>query len=224
MPIPTPSPVMRVRLIHESGTTNLLGSRFFLAYTDASAPSIADLNSMATFISTTWNAQLAGLLNTSALLFSVIIDDLASATGNQGVDTTTHAGTRAGAVYAQDAVMQLNFKIARHYRGGKPKVYLPYGVTPDATSQTQWSSTFTNLSVSAWNAFIAAISGHTSGGLTAGGQVSVSYYKGPVGNTNKSPWARKNVPAPRGTPVVDPVIGVSGSRFIVTLRKRLGRP
>ena len=215
---------MRVRLIHGQGLDLTMGSRFFLAYTDASAPSIADLNTMATFVRTTWSAQLAGLMSNSSGLQQVIIDDLASATGNQGVDSTTVSGTRAGAVVEQNAAIQVNFKIGRHYRGGKPKAYLPFGIQGDTAGSQLWSAAFANATVTAWNAFIAAINGHTSGALTAGAQVSVSYFKGPRSNPNPSIWSKKNVPAARGVPVVDTVIAITAARTIVNLRRRQGRP
>ena len=224
MAIPTPSPVLRIRLIHGAGTDLTMGSRFYIAYTDASQPSIADLNTFATFIRTTWAAQLAGQMSSSNGLQSVIVDDVANATGNQGVDSTAVSGTRAGTAPPQDEVIQLNFKIGRHYRGGKPKIYLPFGVTADYSSANTWGATFANGVVTAWNNFQAAINGHTSGGITAGAQVSVSYFQGARTNPNLSKWAKKNVAAPRTVPVVDPVVTITASRFLVTLRKRLGRP
>jgi hypothetical protein len=215
---------MRVRLIHGLGSDLTMGSRFYLAYTDASQPSIADLNTMATFIRTQWGISLAGQMSNQGLLEQVIIDDVANATGNQGVDSTSVAGTRAGNPVDQQSCLQLNFKIGRHYRGGKPKCFLPWGIQSDASGAATWTAAFASGAATQWAAFITAINGHTSGGLTAGAQVSVSYFHGPKSNTNPSVWSRKNVPNPRGTPVVDSVIGVTGARIIVTLRRRESRP
>ena len=224
MPTPTPVPVVRIRLLHEFPTGTIVGSRFFLKYTDAGAPSIADLNSYATFVRTSYTTNGIPQLYAGAVLYSVIIDDLASATGNQGTDTTTVTGTRAGTEPPQEQVLQLNFKVAQHYRGGKFKIFLPWGVTGDQANVQKWGNTFLTGAVTAWNNFITALNGHTSGGFTGNNQVGVSYFSGAKANPNLSKWARKNVPAPRGTPVVYDIVGVTSSPFISSLRKRQGRP
>lgn len=224
MPVPTPSPVIRVRLIHGQGLDLTEGSRFFIAYTDASAPSIADLNTLASFVRSTWTAQLAGLMSASSGLQLTICDDLASASGNEGQDTTVVSGTRAGGVIEQNTAVQVNFKVARRYRGGKYKCYLPFGTITDVSVGQVWTLAFTNAVTAGWNAFIAAINGHVAGGITAGAQVGVSYYHGPQSNNKGGTWSRKNIPSPRGTPVVDPIISVATSRTITNLRRRQGRP
>lgn len=225
MPVPTPSNVIRVRLIHGLGTDVTIGCRFYVAYTDASAPSIADLNSMASGISSLWGTNLAGQMTSSGGLEGVIVDDLASATGNQGSYSTLVSGTRAGTYFDQMQAVQLNFKIGRHYRGGKPKVFLPYLVEgDDAATGNKWLAASANGVATAWNNFMTALNGHAYGGITVGAQQSVSYFHGAKNNPSNSTWARRNVPAPRGTPVVDPVIAVTASQYIRNLRKRTQQP
>lgn len=221
--LPTPSPVVRVRLIHGIGLDVTAGSRFFMKYTDAGAPSIADLNTMATFVRTTWAAQLVGLCSANAALESVIIDDLAATTGNQGVDTTAVSGSRAGAIVEQDQAVQINFKVGQRYRGGKFKCYLPFGVQADTAGTQLWSGAFANAVTSGWNAFITALNGHTAGSLTLNEQQAVSYFKGPTAPAHPKTWGPRNVPNPRGTPVVYDVISVNTSRVMTNLRRRQGR-
>ena len=178
MPVPTPSNVIRIRLLHGLGFDTAIGSRIFYSYTDASAPSTADLNTLCTNVRTAWSTNLAGQLSSDGVLEKVICDDLASASGNQGTNTTTAAGTRAGHYFDQMQAVVINFRIATRYRGGKPKVFLPFGIVTDAETGNLWANAFVTGLTTAWGNFTTALNGLVAGGITLGTQQNVSYYKG----------------------------------------------
>ena len=209
--------------MHGVGFNTAIGSRIFYSYTDASAPSIADLNTLCTNVRTAWNTNLAGMLTSDGVLEAVIADDLASAAGNQGANRTTAAGTRAGHYFDQMQAVVINFRIGTRYRGGKPKVFLPFGIVTDAESGNLWTSAFQSALNTAWGNFTTALNGLVAGGITLGTQQAVSYFKGAQNNTSTSKWARRNVPAPRGTPVVSSVLSYSVSPIVSNQRRRAQR-
>lgn len=217
---PTPSAVVKVTLVHGLGTDIHIGSGCFWSYSGG-VPTAGNLNSIATGIGTAWNGQLSALMSANGLLEQVTVEDLASATGATGVSTTAHAGTRTGAAPTVAACAQLNLSIARKYRGGKPKIFLPFGVTTDMSGEAAWSSTFFNLVTAAWASFQTAVNGLTGGPITLGNQVNVSYYSGSTTNPNSSKWSRRNIPALRGTPVVDTITAAQCRQKLGSQRRRI---
>jgi hypothetical protein len=126
--------------------------------------------------------------------------DIASNTGHEGVGGTASAGTKAGNPNPASTCLVMNHHIARRYRGGKPRTYLPVGVNADLNSTGTWLGAFQTTMTTAWSNFITTCLAASSGGTSLTDFVSVSYY-GPSGV--------------RPSPVVDVV-------FQSTARQRLG--
>jgi hypothetical protein len=114
----------------------------------------------------------------------------------------------------------IQFNIARRYRGGKPKIFLPAGVAADISNTNTWGSTFLATANTDWAAFAAAVlaAGWTGAGTLT--HVNVSYYTGFTVVTNPVTHRARNVPTLRGAPVVDTVISYAAEVDIASQRRR----
>src|SRR6201997_4312324 len=172
----------------------------FWSYTGGT-PSAANLSTIAGLIGTAWATNLASLMTTAGALSEVDVTDLASNTGAVGTSTTSHAGTRSGLEPTTGTCLVAKYTIARHYRGGKPKGFWPFGLTSDLVDQHLWSTAFVSACNTGFAAFQSGVNGLVGGPITLGTQQNVSYFSGTQTNPSTSKWARRNRPAPRGTPL-----------------------
>lgn len=221
-PLPTPSGVIRFRLMHTFvGAPTPLGTKFDQAYTGG-APSVGDLTTLAGKIRAAYATDLAGLLHSDWSLTEVEAIDLANPTNPTGSDTTAVVGTRAGNPFDIGVAACLFFDVDRRYRGSKPKMFAPWGVTADGANAWSWSSAFITIVETQWGLFQVAIDGQGAGATTLGGQVGISYI-GPPYHVVTSPTTGRgrNVGTPRNPPLV---LGVTSEKLSPTYgsqRKRL---
>lgn len=185
-----------------------------------SAPTATDCAALAGDVSTAWSGHLAAFMSNSQLLESVDVRDLASSSGADGQSATTHSGSRAGGNLAPGTAVLVNHHIARRYRGGKPRSYLPFFVTTDLQAAGLWSGTSTAALLTAWEAFIAAIVGASSGSTTVSVHCNVSYYQGFTNVPYGSPQKYRRVPTVRGTPVVDAITAYTINPAPASQRRR----
>lgn len=220
MPALPPAPgVLRTQINFTLQSDNTALSRIFIKYT-GTAPTPAQAAAFAVAVGTAWNTNMSSLMNSSYFQTGVAIEDLSSATGAIGSDSTQHAGTRAGNTLPASACLMVQFLIARRYRGGKPKIFLPLGMSQDLATGPQWSGTFLGAVQTGWNAFIAAViaAGWTGAGTLS--QVNVSYFSGFTVVTNPITHRARNVPTLRGTPTVDPVLSPAFEIGVASQRRR----
>ena len=211
---PTDRPIVKITLRHAVNADTAIGSRVFWSYTGGT-PSIANCVTLATAISGAWGSHLAALMSTAGVLGSVTVQDVTNGPGNEGTFAGTVAGTRSGLNVSNGAASVINLKIASSYRGGKPKIFFPFGVAGDLTDGNTWDSGFQASVNSDYPAWATAVNGQTAGTTVLGVQYNVSYYSGSKANSSSSKWARRNVPAPRATAVSTPIT-------LATLRPELG--
>lgn len=220
MPVPTPSNVVKISIRHGLNLDVKMTTHLFWSYT-GSAPTPANCATLAAAIGNAWNANLASLCSTAGVMEEVDVTDLASATGAQGASLTTHAGSRAGLNVSNGACLVTKYTIARHYRGGKPKGFWPFGIASDLTNGNQWLGAFTAAANTAFAAFATAVNGLVAGATTLGTQQNVSYFSGTQANPSTSKWARRNRPAPRAVPLVESVTGIVCSSTLGSQRRRI---
>jgi hypothetical protein len=204
------SPCLRVHIKHTVGSDVDVLPGFYLGFSGG-PPTAAELATFATGLFNEWVTLFAGLMNVAYFFTECIVQDISTATGAEGTHapTSAAAGTRAGTDLPASACLNLNFAVARRYRGGKPRVYLPYGTAADVASPQQWTSTFPPLVVTAWNNMITWCVGNPPTGLTNISQVSVSWYKNVVAyqKSNGETAYRPNYQTP--TAPVDQIAGVT---------------
>jgi hypothetical protein len=217
-PLPTVANVARIQLGYAIGEDVTTESSIHVQYTGGT-PSTAGLNAFAAAIAAAWNTDLTAQHMTDRILTSVTVTDLANPTSTAGVWAGSHAGSMLGQMPASTCVV-VSFRIARRYRGGHPRAYIPMGNQISQFDAQKWSGTAITGFLSAWNAFIAAVLAFP-GPPALSGQVSVSYYSGGTWIQHMPSGVWKFHPTLRGTPVVDPVVNTTIGARIGSQRRRL---
>lgn len=219
-PLPPPGPVIRCGLQHTIGSDLNAETRFYIGYS-SSAPSAANLSSMAAEIGTLWGSHLSGLASTAVYLTTVTCQDLATTSGNVGVNDGDEEGSRTGQLLAASSCVTVDYLIARHYRGGKPRGFWPFGVQGDlATSQT-WDATLLNAVNSNFGAFMAALLAYSGDTITKTNHVNVSWYQGVNPPTTLPSGRVKQSAKLRTTPVVDAITTHLARAVVGSQRRRL---
>lgn len=215
-PLPA-SPCLRVNLNYQDTTTLKSGNRFYLSYA-GSAPSAADCLTLATDIAGAWVTDIEPLINTNYELIEVDVLDIATDSGLSGKFATASTGSRAGTPVPNQCAINVEYDIARRYRGGKPRLYLPGGTMSDLNNASTWEGTFVTAVNAGVTAFFAAIDGFSVGATGELAHVNLSYYKGFTNITNSSGRERA-VPTYRASALVDPVTGYA-TKVVIGSQKR----
>jgi hypothetical protein len=192
--------------------------RVFFSY--AGALSQTDANTWTTTIRSAWGSNIMNHLSNACSLVSTVLTDLTSTSAAQSVDGTSVVGGAALAAVPNGVALVIKHKIARRYRGGHPKLYLPGMTAANLLTSNQWGSAAITQELSDFNAFITAAL-TAPAGVGAVTHVSVPYFKGFTAVTNPITHRVRNVPnlAP-GTPVPDVVISNSVNPIPASQRRR----
>jgi hypothetical protein len=217
--ITTPAQVLKFRFLHELGTGKLAGTSMYFVYTGG-RPSPGDCGTLATDAATAWNSNCAALYTHNGLLTHVICQDIFDTAGNETDVAVSHAGTRGGDQPWVGACATVLYKVSQHFRGGKFKGFWPFGIEGDSSNQSDWGPTFIAAVNTGVSALAAAITGASSGSTVVAGWTAVSFYHGKQANTDVSPWAPKNMPAPRSTSVQYPILSPACGTLIGSQRRR----
>lgn len=209
---------MRVRLDYDSAGGGKAGNRFYLSYAGA-APTAANCATLASDIATAWSSNLASLISSSFALKEVDVLDIASLTGLSGNWTGSENGTDGSTVIPANVATNIEYNIARRYRGGKPRLFLPSPGSDAMANQDQWSTTFVTNCNTGVSAFFAAIAALSIGAVGTLAHVNLSYYTGFKNITNSSGRERA-VPQYRAAALVDSISGYSTKGVISSQRRR----
>lgn len=219
VPLPE-SPCVRVRLDYNAGSSTQGGNRFYLSYSDA-APSGANCVTLAGDIATAWSANLASVAATDWVLTEIDVLDIATDSGLSGQWTGSEAGTRSGNPVAANTCSNVEYGISRRYRGGKPRSYLPPGVSGDLATQATWSADYLAEIATAIEGFYAAIAALSIGSMGTLAHVNLSYYAGYAKTT--PPWRGpgfKYPPLYRDTALVETITGYFPKSVVGSQRRR----
>lgn len=185
----------------------------YLQYT-GTAPTVADLATIATGIGTAWNTNFAPVCHANVTQDAVRLQDMTNrASSINEVTGMAHAGTRTGTDDANNICCVVSWQINRRYKGGHPRWYVPAGVVADYTSGRLWTTAFTTAMNNAATAMRTAMNALTSGGATYK-MVSMELYR-------KNPAT--GLPAYVVPPVPYTVQGNKVHGRVDTQRRRLGR-
>lgn len=216
-PLPA-SPCVRVRLIYTNADSSFAGSRFYLSYTGG-APSGADCTTLASDIAAAWESNIATLVNSGDTLTEIDVLDIATNSGLSGQWDGSHVGTSDGAPLPAQVAMNVEYDIARRYRGGKPRMFLPAPGDEAVATAGTWTSgviTDTNAGMAAFFAAIEALDVGSMGTLT---HVNLSYYQGFTNVTNSSGRTRA-APKYRAAALLDTVVGYAAKLEMGSQRRR----
>jgi hypothetical protein len=186
-------------------------------------PTAGDIQTFANDVLSKVGSRIMIQLPSDTSCLAVFAEDLDSATGATALSTSAAipGTTGASARSAADSVLVAP-KMARRYRGGKPRIYFPPMEVGAYHDERTWDSTriatfgvgFTNLI----NDVIAL--SYSSFSLDA--YVNVSYYSGHHLVTYPSGWSHER-PTPRGSPVIDVLLTAAIELVVATIRRRLQR-
>lgn len=211
-------PCVRVRLIGRDDVGNDWGVRFYLRYT-GSAPSGNDCVTLAGDVQTAFATSLAGLMQVAQSLTEVDVLDIASNSGLSGQTSSPVPGTRAGNIMPIQTAAVVEFGIARRYRGGKPRVYWPFGVVNDMLDQAHWTDAFRGAFEADTQAFFEAIEAETIGSMGTLQHVNLSYYSG-FEAIKDSSGRYHNVPTYRPTAKHDDITSYIGKAEMGSQKRR----
>jgi hypothetical protein len=221
MPALPPAPnVLKVAFEYDLGGSLRGGTRQFWSYTGG-PPTAGNLNSMASFFRDSFDSRLSGLMSSDFSLIAIVVTDLTSDTSAEGEWTGSVDGGRDGHAVTVDAAILLNSTISRRYRGGKPRIYFPFGIQSDLDSDdVSWSSDFVSACGAAWTLWKEDLTGNADYGCTLQAHVNVSYYSGFASVQNPVTLRWRNIPTPRSGDATVDVITSSTFRSEISVQRR----
>jgi hypothetical protein len=179
----------------------------------------------------TWQAAIVSAaqtmtsanLSTAVTLYKVELTDLTTVTSPQEITATSTAGTDGNPANPASTAFVVSKRIARRFRGGHARIYIPGTTNSHLTNSTQWSGAGITLYFGAYSTFVAAVIAGAPGGLGTVDHVAVSYYHGFT--VSAPPGKRaKNIPTLRVTPLVDAVVNLASNATPGNQRRREETP
>lgn len=149
------------------------------------------------------------------------VTDLSSSTTGDALHTASTPGTRSGTdVLAGGTSVLVNYTIGRRYRGGKPRNYLPWGLSGDLLDRQTWKPGTVTSFHDSWSTFIGTVLGSVAGSTTLTAHINVSYYQGVTYQAAAAGTKQVATPTRRDVPVKDDIIGFSISPVPASQRRR----
>jgi len=216
-PLPASS-VVRVRLDYTSPDGAKAGSRFYIGYS-GSTPTAANLDTLATDVAAAWQSHLANLVTTTWTLSEVDILDITTLTGATGNWTGSNPGLLSGTDLPYQVAQNIEFQIARRYRGGKPRMFVPPATQSQLQDGAHWTDAYVADMILQCGNFFSEIEGDTVGSMGSLSHVNVSYYSG-YNNVPFPSGRTKVVPKYRATALVDTVTGYLAKKELSSQRRR----
>jgi hypothetical protein len=153
------------------------------------------------------------------VLTEVDVLDIASDTGSSGQWTGDIVGGNGGTMIPNNCAINIEFDIARRYRGGKPRIFLPPASSGELLNQDRWSDTAVGTFHTAISGFFTQVEALTIGSMGTLNHVNLSYYKGFTNVTNSSGRTRA-APKYRTVALSDPVEGYAVKLEVGSQRRR----
>lgn len=205
-PLPAANKVVKVEI---TGLRNGVdwANIFHFSYA-GTPPTLPQMQTFADAEVAEYGSQFFTQMDTETSVETATCTDLTSATSAQATSLRHDAGTRAGGSIGAQVAFLMNDHIQRRYRGGKPRHYLPMGVTTDLTNDNTWTPAFVTSVVQAYAAFVTNTLTNVWSGGGPLGYISLSYYSGKV---------------LRPVPVQDAILAWTGNTRVATIRRRDGR-
>ena len=186
------------------------------------APTNANCISFATGALAAVVGQMIPYVASENAILGCVVTDLTTPSSGTGGDFATTPGSRAGAPLPAEVAFLLNKHIARRYRGGKPRSYLPYGTDADVLHPDHWEAAALANFTSSWaTGFVPVFKALTFGGCIITEEVSISQYAG-FNTTGPDTQGRfKYPPKPRAVAIApDAITSYSGNPKMGSQRRR----
>lgn len=183
------------------------------------SPTSANLITAVTAMDTFIAANIAPYIGTHLHYLSTTITDLSTMAQPHAVAGTSTVGTRAGTAVPSAACALQRGTIPRRYKGGKPRVYLPFGTSSDLTTSNEWSGAALTDFTTGFNVLLNAATAH-SAPLNFDHSVNIGYYSGYTLGPAQPGGFRKKVPTPLGAPNVDTITVWTSIPRVASQRRR----
>lgn len=220
--LPNVPKVVRVDSHFQEATDPNVMVRMFLRY--SGTLSLADATQWCQNIATASAAFWLANGQPTLTLVLTELTDLTSPTAPQVQNSTSQSGTSSAHPLAAGTAMVIKYKIARRYRGGHPRAYLPGMSGLWLQTPTLWAAASAAGVLTDWNTFLASSVNNatipTAGTLD---HVNISYYQGFTNHTYPSGRV-KAIPTPRATPLVDAITGTAVNLTPASQRRRNEQP
>jgi hypothetical protein len=217
--LPNVANVLRVNL-HWTVDADTMGQTVHYFRYSGGAPSGADCASLAITTTAIASAAFQALCNTHVGVNATTVTDLTSSSGGQGEGGTPWVGTRSGGQLSPGTAAVVRHSIARRYRGGKPRSYLPTGTSTDVATTGLWATAFQTAMDTGWGTFTGDMSTISAGSTNVGAIVNISYYHGFTVVISPTTGRSRNVPTLRAVPLVDTITAHSTAIAIGSQRRR----
>lgn len=221
--LPTVSGV--VAIVHKWQVgEDVLSTTKVYASTSSTGMSQTALAALANSIGSSFSSVVPSCCSPQVTHKEVDVIDLSSSAQTTGTFQTGYVGTRTGGMLPAMAAFLVNYKIARRYRGGKPRSYLPLGTVTDLADAQTWSTSA--LGAGLWTPFNTKWNGQftlTATGAVLTGQVNVSYHSGSTYVAVGTSGRTRRVATLRATPVVDTILSTAPATKLGSQRKRMVR-
>lgn len=219
-PLPSVPGIVKISHTFTIGTDTTAVTRMHYGYTGG-PPANADALSLANTAHAAFVTDIQPLLSDACSLTALEVLDLSSPSGGVGTNVTVAVGTRGFDYISAGTAALIELKIARRYRGGKPRMYWPMGITTDLLNPTTWSVGSQAAFLDGFNTYQVALNGATAGTTVLTTLHSVSYYEGFTPVTNPITGRTKDVAKLRvGGPVVDAVTSLACGPHPASQRRR----
>jgi len=217
-PLPA-SPCLRIGLDYtNTSDTSKAGSRFFLSY-EGAAPTPGNCATIAGDIAAAWASHISALVSTQWHLTEVDVLDIATYSGASGSWEGSNAGSNGTTPPPANCAINVEFDIARRYRGGKPRMFLPPGDISDTTDAGHWSTGFITSVNTDFAAFMAAVEAISVGAVGVLAHVNLRYYSG-FKNIENSSGRMRAVPQYLPAATLDTIQAYSAKVLVGSQRRR----
>jgi len=179
-----------------------------------------DISSVLSAVTTSVGIRFPALMNAARSCAAVRVTDLTLKTAPVAEDTTGWPGTRVGTPLPLNCSLNLHFKVLRRYRGGKPRIALPWLDEPDTTDGRTWNSAPMNTAATAFTAHVNELK-TTHGNITIANQVNVGYYFGQTAGALDRTGRQNRAIPPNPAPPVDPIVQIVPNQIMGSSRRRL---
>lgn len=196
-----------------------ISTKLYYKYS-GTAPTSATCVTMSSDINAFVASDLIGEFNTATIFRGCKVTDLTSSSAGSGLTTVSTTGTRSAGDLPASVCALLNLTIGRRYRGGKPRLYLPFGGASDVSTEQTWSNGAITAFNAAWTTFIGHLNGLSVSGTALSQQINVSYYNGFTSVENPTTHRWRNVPTLRSTPLQDTITSFAFNPKFGSQRRR----
>lgn len=131
------------------------------------SPSGSDLDDLADAVFTAYEDNLLDWTNTFNHCTSCTAVYYTGTAQLEGFHSGDEVGLASGSLYPVSAAVVVSWHIPEHYRGGKPRTYLPGAIVTDAGTASSWADDFVASRNTDAASFLADMNAITAGGITS---------------------------------------------------------